>query len=273
MKAMIKFCSLISMGFLALACGSEQVSGSEPQDYPWSNAPGQESSITNLNVNPVNAGVNPDAFALEIQGEVMLGTNPCMAQGRTAWLQEQRRGRNIVVTPMVRVPLASLARLCTMEYAPVFVPVALTVRGFHAQVDDVIVRHVDSMDNEVSALALAASQDTIIGELSVQKSQEDLAAGQFAVLVQGQVLKGGNPCQAANTEVRLVSAIKGDSMHIKAVARVIEAQRICTLEYNPQFVKVEGVFRGSYGEINHLVIEHVEDMNRSYNADSYLSPE
>src|SRR5688572_9894732 len=61
---------------------------------------------SSLRVTPINAGINPDAFALTIQGTIKLGNNPCEAAGISSELEVTRKPERarIVVTPKLKLP-------------------------------------------------------------------------------------------------------------------------------------------------------------------------
>jgi len=105
--------------------------------------------ISDLDVKQVNGGINPDYFAYKIKGRVELGSNPCNAHGRTVELKTanllSKQDENVVVVfAEVKMGRDEGARICTMEYAPVFVTVETTVRGSYSKVDGVLILNIDT---------------------------------------------------------------------------------------------------------------------------------
>jgi hypothetical protein len=104
-----------------------------------------EVGVRGVTFTPVNAGINPDAFAVKITGTVELGTNTCTAEGVRAWFQETVSGREIHLK-VLRDETPNLGRICTKEYRPVRVELSTTVRGSRSKVDKVVVHHAGGRD-------------------------------------------------------------------------------------------------------------------------------
>ena len=106
-----------------------------------------------LKITPINAGVNPQAFAMTVSGTVLLGGNPCQARGVTAKLERLRKGNKIYLVPVTFLPEDARGRICTLEYNPVFTTVSTSVRGLRNTISDVVVMNVNEPGASVSALS------------------------------------------------------------------------------------------------------------------------
>jgi|GEM_PF-6662198 len=104
--------------------------------------------ISDVEAAPANGGINPDFSAVEVSGQIILGSNACLAQGNTAELVQRRRGRDILVIPVLRTAPDD-GRVCTMIYDPVYVTVSTTVRANSNSVNGVLVANVDEKGNTV----------------------------------------------------------------------------------------------------------------------------
>lgn len=96
-----------------------------------------------LEVSRTLGGINPDAFAYVIEGVVETGTNRCAAAGRKVSLHTKLVDKDLHVYATVTKAADEESRICTMEYAPVLVPVEYTVRGYRSKVDQVVIINVD----------------------------------------------------------------------------------------------------------------------------------
>lgn len=111
-------------------------------------ARGSQTIVTGVEAQPVNAGINPHFSAVEVSGSVLLGSNPCMAAGNSAELVQRRRGKSIVVTPVVyKAP--DDGRVCAQIYDPVYVSSSTVVRVNTRGAEDVYVANVDEFGNTV----------------------------------------------------------------------------------------------------------------------------
>ncbi len=97
--------------------------------------------IHELEIIPIPAGINPDYFAYIIKGRVEIAGNPCMAMGRKVEMKVKNFGKIQFV--FAELESKEFEKLCTMEYAPVFVDVAKTVRGSHSNTDEIFILNVD----------------------------------------------------------------------------------------------------------------------------------
>lgn len=109
-------------------------------------------------------------------------------------------------------------------------------------------------------------------DLDVKPGNGGINPSHFALEIRGRVELGGNPCQAAGRRLTLVKARRGDV--IEATAVIIEAvdasDRICTLEYNPQFVTLHGTVRGSWQQVRDVTIKNAEKLGSDASALDFL---
>lgn len=101
----------------------------------------KETELTYVEVMPVNAGINPQARAIEIVGKVMIGTNECMALGVTGKFVTTNFGGFPLVTPVLEKSPDAAPRFCPAVYRPVFATISTTVRGHEGLEDRVIIEN------------------------------------------------------------------------------------------------------------------------------------
>lgn len=101
---------------------------------------------------PTNGGINPDAYAYSISGDVLLGDNDCYAGDATAKFETARKGNVIEVTAVIT--RSDRSNICYEIYKPVYAHIETEVRGNRLETRDVVVKNVDQMSNDVSVYQL-----------------------------------------------------------------------------------------------------------------------
>jgi len=104
--------------------------------------------VKNVEVQAINGGINPMAFAYAIKATVEAGSNPCMASNTKIELVQTKIGPVLYVAAVRKTLTPNL--VCTMEYAPVFKTVETEVRAMSDAVTDVLVKNVDERGNSKS---------------------------------------------------------------------------------------------------------------------------
>lgn len=108
----------------------------------------EESRLISFKLSPINAGINPLAFAFEISGVVQLGSNSCHAAGVTAEFRQELIDNVLYVTPVRKIPEAAFSRFCTFQYQPVFGEIRGEIRGFSDEIDAIVIRNVKNIGND-----------------------------------------------------------------------------------------------------------------------------
>jgi hypothetical protein len=132
------------------ACGATTTEASSNEPIHTEDTVVEDTVIEDVSFTPINAGINPDYFALVIRGSVLLGGNPCDAAGNSATLQQSLDGDKVLVVARLERTIDP-DRRCTAEWNPVYVTVETVVRERHSLVSDVIVRNVGEIGRDVSA--------------------------------------------------------------------------------------------------------------------------
>jgi hypothetical protein len=91
--------------------------------------------IQSLQVTPIDDDLSPQAFGYQIRGKVLLGNNPCQADGVDVELRQEQRNGVLQVEAIRLIPEDLYQRICTLEYNPVYKRVNLEVRGLVDEVD------------------------------------------------------------------------------------------------------------------------------------------
>lgn len=145
---------------------------------------------TQVDVQPVNGGINPDAFAYKITAKVLRGANKCEAKGVRVGLKQKLTDGVVDVTPMKR-GATDAPRICTREWEPVYQTLSITVRGMRSNVDDVVVHNIDGLGTttSVEALLVSTSEVTLTGYLDRVAAIGGESSGYALVLDNGDVIE------------------------------------------------------------------------------------
>lgn len=258
---MLKALTLALAGTLPLLLSSSPAQAA-PRRFP--------TAILGLELQAVDGGINPSHFALQLSGKVELGGNPCQAAGRRVTLVKARRGDVIEASAVITEAPDAEQRVCTLEYAPQFVSVQGTVRGSWERVRDVVVKNAEELGHDVSAHDLLGHNDLVVTDVEVTPANGGINPDAFAYDVKARVMKGTNPCVAANTEVRFLQQRVGDEIQLRALRRTIDPTRRCTMEYNPQFVTLTTSVRAFASQTRAVIIKNVDEPGRDVNAQDFL---
>ncbi|WP_141734695.1 hypothetical protein [Oligoflexus tunisiensis] len=168
----------------------------------------EERVLQNVSVEPTNGGINPDARAYVVRGQVMLGTNSCFAQGLTGKLQveEAADGNRHVVAYVEGQQREDL--ICIEIYKPVYADVSVTVRGDANLTETVFIRNVDEFGT------LRPLSDFTTGETEPMNNsceQQTFCTREYRptiCTIQGVEIKGNNRCEAL-VNVRRYACLNG----------------------------------------------------------------
>ena len=143
-KIVVQFAASNIIALLStLAISSHAMAGGVYESPAIAKISAKAAVISELEVNRTQGGINPDYFAYIVKGRVEIGTNNCDASGRKVNLATKQVGEDLVVFAEIKKSRNEAGRICSMEYAPVFVTVEATVRGMRSQIDQVLILNVD----------------------------------------------------------------------------------------------------------------------------------
>lgn len=261
--------AILSTMLLLAACGAEtdaaRTALAGDQGAPWRATTIERDSLT---VTAINGGINPDWFGYRIEGSLLLGGNPCYAQGTVARLKESTEGDVIALTP--EISKVADGRFCTEEYNPQYARVSIEVRGDSTRVSAVKVRNVGALGVEVLAGDILdggageAGKDVVVADVDFVPTNGGINPDAFAVDVKGTIQKGSNPCAAGGVKVWLAVSVEGRAIHVRPLRDdSMTKGRICTMEYMPVVEKVTTTARGMMSDIDSIVVHNVESMGRS----------
>lgn len=107
---------------------------------------GDEIMMRDVTLAPINAGINPMAFAYLVTATVQVGSNPCMAKNAKVRLMAKVVGRELQV--VAERTLVNPQGVCPMIYMPVYERRSLEVRGLRNQVSTLVLRNVDALNHD-----------------------------------------------------------------------------------------------------------------------------
>jgi hypothetical protein len=174
----------------------------------------QPSIITNVKISPVNGGINPDAFAYRIEGEILAGGNACEARGVKVGLAQSGRGV-VHLTPYKQAPRGA-PRACIRLYDPVYVKIAVTVRGFSSRTQEIVLDNVDELGQSESLTQLLADQDAGGEELTGILTRVLAIGGETTGIA--LALEDGSLVEldlAANALLERGQALEGETVRVK----------------------------------------------------------
>lgn len=256
---------ILAATLILTACGVDSESTSDLQAK--GNANTSESFFApDVEVKPVNAGINPQAFAYELNGRIMTGSNPCLAEGVDAFVKVEQEGEKLIVVPMISRPDRWDDRICTREFRPQYAKVTKDIRGFMNLTSEVIVKNVGAIGQNRDVQELISLQaDTVINDLKVDQVQGGIGAESFIYKVSGNVLLASNACFARGVTAELLVDKAGDRVVVTPVTRSTTqaSQRICPMIYMPVYAEVETEVSGLVSEFASVEIKNVGEMEKS----------
>ncbi|HYX33322.1 MAG TPA: hypothetical protein VE954_09425 [Oligoflexus sp.] len=167
----------------------------------------EEVVLQNVAVEPTNGGINPDARAYIVRGQVMLGSNSCFAQGLKGKLRIENAagGNKHVVAYVEGRQRANL--ICIEIFQPVYAEVTTTVRGDANLTETVFIRNVD----EFGALRPLSSFTEQASNAANSCDQQAFCTREYRptiCTVNGLEIKGNNRCEAL-VNVRQYACLNG----------------------------------------------------------------
>jgi hypothetical protein len=168
----------------------------------------EEAVLQDVVVEPTNGGINPDARAYIVRGQVMLGSNSCFAQGLEGKLrvEEAADGNQHVVAYVEGQQRVGL--FCIQVFKPVYANVSVTVRGDANLAETVFIRNVDEFGT------LRPLSDFTAGETELMNNsceQQTFCTREYRPTIctfQGVEIKGNNRCEAL-VNVRRFACLNG----------------------------------------------------------------
>lgn len=91
----------------------------------------------------LNEPADDELPAFRVEGEVLLGTNPCWAEGKSAELTFETVDGQLQVFAKKTWISSGDDRICTAEYAPVFQKVSLDLMGLLPGDPQIVIRNVE----------------------------------------------------------------------------------------------------------------------------------
>ena len=139
---------LVLASTLFFACGSESPGPSSESSPMVTKESSQENALvmTDVAISPTNPGINPSAFAYQVQATVLAGSNSCTAAAATVSLVVRKVGHEVVVEAMRTVHDANA--MCPKIFRPVYQRLSTDVRGLTTEVDAVVLRNVGELGHD-----------------------------------------------------------------------------------------------------------------------------
>lgn len=263
----MKLSSLLpALSFVTLtACGS--TSAGNPQASSLETRP--TLIKPNFTVRAINGGINPNFFGYSINGEILVGKNPCEAQGVSAFFEVSKKENGsdgvIHVTPKLKTQ-DSNSRSCTDEYDPVFSDTTIEIRADQNLFKNILVHGVTDGVSEDSAESVSLLATVLDGDkkTTIKNFQTDVietpTEGAMVVKVAASVEVGPNECLAHGRHGKLVAhSVAGALVVTPVVTKDDGAQlmTLCPMIYQPYFETVTLTLNGSEAELRDALIENV----------------
>jgi hypothetical protein len=121
-----------------------------------------------------------------------------------------------------------------------------------------------------TAIVCLGHNDLVVHDVQVTPGNGGINPDAFAFVVKASVMKGSNPCVAANTQVRFLQQRVGDQIQLRAVRRTIDPTRRCTMEYNPKFVTLTTTVRAFASQTRSVIIKNVDERGHDVDARDFL---
>jgi hypothetical protein len=224
--------------------------------------------LQNVVVTPTNGGINPDAFALNIKGDVLLGSNSCQAAGFTAKLV-QSAALNGVVTVRAVVDGNLTQRACPRNFNPVFKTVSLTVFANHTAVRQILIKNVNAFGTLVNADDLIpAANAVVVGNVSAEPTNGGINPDVSAVRVKA-TFTASNACMASAQPVELIQKKIGPVVYVTAVRKPQVVRIFCTAEFKPVIKEISTiVMSDSSDPVGQIIVRNVGSIGHDQKVDA-----
>ncbi|MFW7381130.1 MAG: hypothetical protein ACOH5I_20110 [Oligoflexus sp.] len=95
----------------------------------------EEAVISSVVLNPINAGINPQAFAYRLNGKIQIDDQTCVEHGIRVQFKQELIGTELVVTATRQLTSKGFVEFCITD-------ASIDLRGFTDQVTAIVLRHV-----------------------------------------------------------------------------------------------------------------------------------
>lgn len=181
----------------------EWATDSPAQQAPIPTKPGKgdkpaaiEAVLSNIIISPENGGFNPAFGALLIKGQVMVGSSPCDAAGKSAVI-EQLKDANGKITIVAGIRGTSEPnKICPAIFSPVYENVSITVRELNTALALATIKHAEEQGIEAPLTSNCFDGGICTKELLPTTCQ-----------FEGHVYTGSNKCDAM-AKVKKLACLK-----------------------------------------------------------------
>jgi hypothetical protein len=253
------------------ACGSVSASQSSSLEGASAGTVTREAALLNVSAKAVNGGINPLAFAYDVEGDVFLGSNSCEAAGSSATLEAGPATDGVVtVVAKETAQVSDEPRICPRIYQPVYAHVSVTVRGNRSDVRAVQVKNVNELGTLVDIDDLTRAGELVLSHVTVRPTNGGINPDAFAYDIKATVVAGSNACEAAANPVELRQQKIGGVIYVKAVHLGRDGGVACTREYQPVTAEVAITVRGFSSDTTDVIIRNVDQLGADQKAESLV---
>jgi hypothetical protein len=262
---------LAVVGIVALtACGSASSSETSALQGAAAGSVTSDAILLNASAQATNGGINPQAFAYEIKGDVLLGGNGCEAGDATAKLQVSKP-LNGVVTVVAKVTATkSEPRICPRIFLPVYAHVSATVRGLRTDIRAVKIQNVNERGTLVDVRDLDRANEVVVTNVSAQPTNGGINPEAFAYDIKATVLAGSNACEAAASRIELQQTKIGHVVYVKAVRQARALGVMCTREYAPVYADLTITVRALSSNVSSVIVRNVDQLGADQAVESLV---
>jgi len=208
-------------------------------------------AIVGIELRTANAPIANDSIGYTVTLHTLVGGNECVAAERTFQVSSQNADAHARTDILVQADKKS-ENACRELYSPAYADLqgyVATEKGYEVAVDT----NVEGM----GVLKMLGRSGTVIDSLT-PTGVKNLGgnSGWVALELKARVLKGSNPCVAANNTLTGFGYALDGQLHVAVKSELVDADRFCTMEYNPVFADI--TFEAAYrpGSVKSIVIEN-----------------
>lgn len=215
-------------------------------------------AISAIELTSANAPIANGSVGYSITLHAQVGENVCLSEQKAFQVSSQNSDAEAQTEILVAQSRAN-ERACPENYAPAYAD----LEGYVASEKnyDVV---VDTKIPGLGSVSLFGRNGAIVDAFE-PVSVRDLGGNsdRVAMAMTARVLKGSNPCQAANTRLAGFGYAFDQELRVSVKAQVVNPNTVCTMEYNPVFETVSFEVAYRPGTVKSIVVQNFAEAGSS----------